>query len=58
MNPLTEAVVASKGSIIRKDVDFYETVCVNGGKYVSIFENYDQALGLLNDHILPFISIS
>ncbi len=58
MNPLTEAIVVPKGTNIRKDVDFYETVCVNGGKYVSIFENYDKALGLLNDHILPFISIS
>jgi hypothetical protein len=58
MNPLTEAIVVPKGSNIRKDVDFYKTVCVNGGNNVSIFENRDQALGLLNDHILPFISIS
>jgi hypothetical protein len=58
MNPLTETIVAPKGSNIRKDVDFYETVCVNGGNNVNIFENRDQALGLLNDHILPFISIS
>ena len=58
MNPLTEAIVVPKGSNIRKDVDFYETVSVNGGNNVNIFENRDQALGLLNDHILPFISIS
>ena len=58
MDPLTEAIVVPKGTNIRKDVDFYETVGVNGGKYLSIFENYDQALGLLNDHILPFFSIN
>ena len=58
MNPLTETIVVPKGSNIRKDVDFYETVSVNGGNNVNIFENRYQALGLLNDHIFPFISIS
>jgi hypothetical protein len=43
-NPFTEAIVAPKDSKIRKDVEFYETVCVNRGINAKAFEDRGQAL--------------
>ena len=40
----TEAIVAPKGSKVRKEAEFYETVCVNRGINAQIFEDRDQAL--------------
>jgi hypothetical protein len=42
--PFTEAIVVPKSSKIRKDAEFYETVCVNRGVNARIFEDRDQAL--------------
>jgi hypothetical protein len=44
----TEAVVAPKDSKIRRDAEFYETVCVNNSMNVRVFEARDQALEWLS----------
>ena len=42
--PLVEAIVDPKDPKIRKDAEFYETVCINRGFTVRVFEDRDQAL--------------
>ena len=47
-NFFTEAIVAPKDHKIRKDLEFYETICVNRGINARVFEDRDRALEWLS----------
>ncbi len=47
--PFTEAVVAPVQCRMHEDAKFYETVCVNRGNMVRVFETRDAALAWLTN---------